>query len=724
MRLKRYLLAGFGLCFCWGAGLSVSAQVSPHSPADQPADTLSPESRYAFYMESLRQLDLQALPLLSQTDCRLSDLESECYRYYRLQAHRDMPADLSRLLAEKRQGVDYRRSYIDSLYYLQALQALNAKTPDWEKAGKSIDMALTHNRFFVRAVLFRWTQLQREAERTGVWTACLGYAGEVLPPLGWQPKVRALGDVLYVKLLERIEGLMSEGLYQDAIGQYEEMKRFLLPEFPLFYLPYRERNLLYTAYQGIFNSYYAVAEKAFERGLYQQAQRQALAAHDYYLRYEHYMNGVDRSVLLLEKILTDYRQFMRYADADEKAYYAAMVDTIKAHTGLEVPPLTLEVIYDMEAELRLAEAASAKAEAELLAENAIRTADKPAVVAKPTVSAEPALPETPDKHPAVAEETASKQMPSAPSATPAPSIQEPLSIKQQKWTLVYAQKQWDYYVEQARLYRAKRQFIAAQEAYAMGDSIRRYYPVRTPADFKAEMVANNLLCVEQLLNKAQYRLWQNDLAQSDSLYYKALSLTVQMEPEARTPFYSLIDAFEEQRKRLLCRHQQQVWEAKHKEIRRQLSFGDAQAAGRLIAEADTLYWADRALDMPCLSDTAVLGGLRRQWTHLYTYRQLMDTARQLLSEQDSLGYIRYELAADDYFDRQNMETYVANASTLFSRLAFTQDFPLMVCYLLVCMEDGRDADVDFVSGYLKTFNYNSPLLDQLRKKGKKNRSGQ
>lgn len=723
MRLKRYLWAGFGLCFCLSGGLSVLAQASVpaslQAQTDQPADTLSPESRYAYYMESLRQLDLQALPLLSQTDCRLSELESECYRYYRLQAHRDMPADLNRLLAEKRQGVDYRRSYIDSLYYLQALQALNAKTPDWEKADKSIDMALTHNRFFVRAVLFRWTQLQREAERTGVWTACLGYAGEVLPPLGWQPKVRALGDVLYVKLLERIEGLMSEGLYQDAIGQYEELKRYLQPEFPLFYLPYRERNLLYTAYQGIFDSYYAVAEKAFERGLYQQAQRQALAAHDYYLRYERYMNGVDRSVLLLEKILTDYRQFMRYADADEKAYYAAMVDTITAHTGLEVPPLTLEVIYDMEAELRLAEAASAKAEAELLAENAMRpdlTADKPvATVTEPTAAS---------AEPAATEETAAEQTPPAPSVAPAPSAQEPLSIKQQKWTLAYAQKQWDYYVEQARLYRAKRQFIAAQEAYAMGDSIRRYYPVRTPADFKAEMAANNLLCVEQLLNKAQYRLWQNDLAQSDSLYHRALTITVQMEPEARTPFYSLIDAFEEQRKRLLCRQQQQAWEEKHKEIRRQLSFGDAQAAGRLIAEADTLYRADRAMEMPCLSDTAVLGGLRRQWTHLHTYRQLMDTARQLLSEQDSLGYIRYELAADDYFDRQHMETYVADATTLFSRLAFTQDFPLMVCYLLVCMEDGRDADADFVSGYLKTFNYNSPLLDQLRKKGKKNRSGQ
>lgn len=703
MRLNRLILVAV-----FGTGLCFAAQA-------RTVDTLSPERRYEQYMESLRGLDLQTLALLAQTDCRLSDLESECYRYYRLQAHREIPADLGRLLHEKRQAIDYRRAYIDSLYYLQALQALNAKTPDWTQAGKSIDMALNHNRFFVRAVLFRWTQLQREAERTGEWTACLAYANATLPPLGWQPKVRALGDVLYVKLLERIEQLMSEGLYQDAITLYEEMKRYLLPEFPVFYLPHRERNLLYTAYQGIFNSYYTVAEKALERGLYQQAQRQALSAHDYYLRYERYMNGVDRSILLLEKILTDYRQFMRYADEDEKAYYAAMVDTIAARTGLEVPPLTLEVIYDMEAELRLAEAASAKAAAELLAENAEQT---PQTVEAPREEAvaEQATVEATDQRPASA-------LPGRPAPSAAVPASEPLSIKQQKWTLAYAQKQWDYYVEQARLYRAKRQFIPAQEAYAMGDSIRRYYPVRTPADFKAEMAANDLLCAEQLLNKAQYRLWQHDLKQGDSLYRRALAIAEKTEPERRAPFYSLLDAFEEQRRRLLCQQQQQAWDEKIKEIRRQLSYGKDETAGRLIAEAEDLYQAGRLSETICIADTGALNVLRGQWSHLYTYRRILDTASSRLAVQDSLAFIRYSLSADDYFETHGLGHYVSGATTLFSRLSFEQDFPLMVCYILVCLEEGRDSDADFVSGYLRTFNYNSPLLDQIRKKVKKNRGG-
>ncbi|MDE6105522.1 MAG: hypothetical protein K2F84_00315, partial [Bacteroidales bacterium] len=122
-----------------------------------------------------------------------------------------------------------------------------------------------------------------------------------------------------------------------------------------------------------------------------------------------------------------------------------------------------------------------------------------------------------------------------------------------------------------------------------------------------------------------------------------------------------------------------------------------------------------------LSDTATLAVLRRQWTHLNTYRLMSDTAQMLLQAQDSLGFIRQELAADAYFARQALGTYVADAATLFSRLTFEHDFPLLVSYLQVCLEDGRETEAETLVNYLKTYDYRSPLLDQLRKKSKKNR---
>lgn len=721
MRLNRFrLTAWISLGFC---GLASAQPLSRNGLASPPPDSLTPEARYEYYMESVRGLDIRTLALLAQTDCRLSELESDCYRYYRLQAGSDIPDDLARLMAAKRQAVDYRRSYIDSLYYLQALQALNAKTPDWARADKSIAQALTHNRFFVRAVLFHWTQLQRTATLTGDWTACLAYANATLPPLGWHPKVRALGDALYLKLLEHIEGLMADGLYQDAITLYEEMRRELLPEFPLFYLPHRERNLLYTAYQGIFSSYYAVAEKAFERGLYQQAQRQALSAHDYYRRHVQYMSGVDRSLLLLDRILNDYTRFMRYADEDERAYYAAMVDTIAARTGLAVPPPVPADVYDMTAELRLAQAdylddvEAVEAVAPVTPVPVAPEAETPdlAVLTEPVAAAEaPAVSEPePPAQPA--------EKPAVPVTQTAVAPVEPTSIQQQKWSLGYAQKQWDTYVERARLYKANRQFIAAQEAYAMGDSIRQAYPVRTSAGFKAEMAANERLCVEQLLNKAQYRLWQNDMTQSDSLYRRALAIVEKAEPDYRTPLYSLLDGFEEQRKQLLCRQLRRNWEDKLREARRQLNFGRADSVAYLLSEADALYEADRTDGQACLSDTVALAVLRKQAAHLLTYRRMSDTAQALLQAQDSLGFIRRELAADAYFAQQGMGTYVSDATPLLTRLTFAHDFPLLVAYLRVCLEDGREAEAAYAMDYLKANDYRSPLLDQLRKTSRKGR---
>ncbi|MDE5606619.1 MAG: hypothetical protein K2I68_04900, partial [Bacteroidales bacterium] len=189
MRLNRFRLTAW-LClgFC---GWATAQPLSLNAADALPLDSLTPEARYERYMETVRGLDVRTLALLAQTDCRLSELESDCYRYYRLQMGSDIPDDLAHLMAAKRQAVDYRRSYIDSLYYLQALQALNAKPPDWAQADKSIAQALTHKRYFVRAVLFHWTQLQRTATLTGDWTACLAYANATLPPLGWHPKVRA-----------------------------------------------------------------------------------------------------------------------------------------------------------------------------------------------------------------------------------------------------------------------------------------------------------------------------------------------------------------------------------------------------------------------------------------------------------------------------------------------------------------------------------------------------
>lgn len=749
--MKKYGLGLWGL-LCVGIWQSVlSAQDAPLSPVsladtaihalpstqaavERPEISADSQARYNLRMwERLSDIDTRTLFRLAQSDCFLSDIESECYVHYQLHRY-PMPTEMAALLELKRQQIDYKRSYIDSLYYLQALQALNGRVPDWDLAERSLERALVHNRYFVRAVMFRWVQLQRRAAQTGVWDTCLDYASATLPPLGWHPKIHALGNELYIKILDAIDRMMDDGLYQDALSLFDRMKACFRPEYELYYMPHREQNQLYTAYQGIFISYYVVAEKAYARGLYRQAQKQALAAYDYYVRNEVYMSGVNASLSLLERILTDYRRFMAYADADEKAYYEAMAAVITEKTGLDLPPLSDGVIYDMADELRLAEAASALAEAEWAAEQALLTA--PVLSPGGSVRTEalgaslPTGPETghdgtgsiqravsaPEPPLASAEE---QTAPHSATAVHAPAQTPASSFKAHKWSLPYAQKQWEFYVEQARLFRAKRQFIKAADAYAMADSVHRYYAVRVPSDYRNDVADNDLLCTEQLLNKAQYRLWQNDMDKADSLYRQALAIVGRTAPEARNPFYSLMEAFDEQKAKLLCRQSQNRWEQLVREVNRQLAVGQVEAVAKTIEDLDRLQAEDRQRPQACLSDTSALAVCRLRWRHLGVYRQLMDSAAGLLAASDSIGFVRCRLSADRYFEQAGMGVYVQGNATLFGDLSYERNFPLLVTYMQVCVEDGREAEVDFIWSYLKSYNYSMPLLDQLRKKAKK-----
>lgn len=768
MGLKKRVWRGWlgGCVFLWTSGLVSASTIAALPPL--PTDSLSIEWHYAHYMQRLDAIELQSLPLLSQSDCRLLDLESETYRYYRLLHSRTIPYDLAGKMAQKRQIIDHKRSFIDSLYYVQALQALNANPPDEALAEKSIEMALTHHRFFVRAVCLRWSRLQREAEKTGKWTACLDYARATLSPLGWHEKVQDLGQTLYLKLLSSIEALIKDGLYQDALVLYGQMKQYLRPETASYYQPRRESEMIHTAYQGIFEAYYKVAEKAYQRGLYQQAQGQALAAHDYYKQHGRYMDGVDKSLLLLKKIGLDYRRFMLYADEDEQAYYAAMTDTIALHTGLDFAPETAtvtehaavavitptEVITPTttkpEAKTEMIAAAAEPVvtpvaeekpvlvvktatvepmatpiveEKPVLVAEAVKPVEAPAtkpiepqVIATEPVKVEtrPTVVEKPMTKPIVTEsivtelakvETKSTVVEKPMAAAVAEPKPEPEPIKQPKWSLAYAQKQWDIYIEQARLHHAKRQFAAAREAYLTGDSIRRAYPIRVSSGFEAERAQNDRACVEQWLNKAQYRLWKNDWAQSDSLYRRALAVVEQTPIEERTTLYGLIDAFETKKAQLWCRHQQQLWQEKLKALQSQLALGRVSEVERQLSDLDQVRFEVQTQgptnEAVCLLDTARLDSLRRQAHHLSAYHRLLLAAQTALTAADTMAFIRGCQEAEAYFNTHHMAAFTAPITPLLERLTLEQNLPMMTVYLLTCIEDGHLDEADFAAAFLK-----------------------
>ena len=99
------------------------------------------ESQEENFLRRIDQIKTEPLELLPASDCRLDQLEEEVFKTYYTQGQ-EIPLQIKVSLQRKRQQIDFMRSHIDSLYYMQALQAINKETPDWDEAMENIEKSL------------------------------------------------------------------------------------------------------------------------------------------------------------------------------------------------------------------------------------------------------------------------------------------------------------------------------------------------------------------------------------------------------------------------------------------------------------------------------------------------------------------------------------------------------------------------------------------------------
>ena len=136
------------------------AAQSPLSPREE--DSL---------VQLIRQIPTSPLEVLPVSDCRLDAIEKDLSARQAV-SKISIPASVSTALHLKRSTIDAMRIYIDSLYYIQALQAVNQTEPDYEAAMQAIEKSLLHNRFYARSVVFKMNHLLKR-ERNA--QACLRY---------------------------------------------------------------------------------------------------------------------------------------------------------------------------------------------------------------------------------------------------------------------------------------------------------------------------------------------------------------------------------------------------------------------------------------------------------------------------------------------------------------------------------------------------------------------
>ncbi|MDE7338785.1 MAG: hypothetical protein K2M92_05790, partial [Bacteroidales bacterium] len=299
---RRFLQIAIGL-----AGF-LSAPLAAQNP-------LSPREEDSI-VRLIQQIPTAPLEVLPVSDCRLDAMEKDFAA--REAAGLPTPAPVSVALRLKRNIIDAMRIHIDSLYYIQALQAVNQEKPDYEAAMQAIEKSLLHNRFYARSVVFKMNYLLKK-ERNA--QACLRYLNRTLQEYSSNPKVRNMAQTTYDTLMIQVERMLADKRCRDALDLYGLIHLYCRESFPLHRLVYKEKLLENRAYQGLYDSYMAIAEKVWRQNQDRMVQKYAMMAYDFFEENEAHMNGVNTSLDLLYRLACRYLTYAEEAEDDERDYY-------------------------------------------------------------------------------------------------------------------------------------------------------------------------------------------------------------------------------------------------------------------------------------------------------------------------------------------------------------------------------------------------------------------
>lgn len=642
----------FGLA---GVLSSPLAAQNPLSPRE--ADSL---------VQLIRQIPTSPLEALPVSDCRLDAIEKDLAA--REASGLPTPAPVSAALRLKRNAIDAMRIHIDSLYYMQALQAVNQTVPDYGAAMQAIEKSLLHNRFYARAVVFKMNHLLKR-ERNA--QACLRYLNQTLQEYASNPKVRNMAQTTYDTLLLQMERMLNDNRCRDALDLYGLMERYCRESFPLRRLTYKEKLLENKAYQGLYDSYMAIAEKVWRQNQDRMVQKYAMMAYDFFVENEAHMNGVNTSLDLLYRLACRYLAYAGQAEDEERDYYLTLADDIVKKTGL---PVQLPVVYDAEQDMY---------------DDWNRF-----------LAAKDVMPE----EPVPAREHA-----------PAP---EPLAKKPAGRASAQVMEQYAACMEQANVLRNRRRF---PQALALLDSAARLaaeYALKPDPDFASAYASTSTSAVEQLVNKAVYNLWTNKETEAEALYGQAVAafdtyrrqwpedLSTQMQIQ------QILSDYSDKKNENACRKRNKGQQELYNRFYRQLSYGNAETAGAELKLLQELRRQSEAEEFAtCPFDTVPLDKAEAVFTDWALYRRAMAQALSV-SEEDVPSLVDAYRHALDLFDSLGLAQYVPAPVSLFSRLSSNRKYAVLYEWGLLCIMRGEREQAQFLLSFLQAQGYRKPGMDR------------
>lgn len=622
-------------------------------------------------ISKINAIKLQPLSILPKVDCDLDDLERE---YYTTQTHIAPSIDIA--LKSKREQIDYMRSYIDSLYYVQAIELLIKDSNNWGAANKYIDIALMHNSLNKDAILLKLAYLDRENKTHEL----LKYSSSLIDKYVSNAEVIKALNKIYQNSLNDIETLIDNGLFNDALTLLNKCTKYFFSNKAthtknnIERVLYRENNIKYLAHQGIFNSFYSVAETALNQDLYLMANNYTTTAYNYYVNNVKYMSGVNPSLSLFDKLIKKYTSFLQYSDQEDRAFYKTNIENIQKLTSENFASyndfdLNKEIIsklnyYNSSAKERISTNKIEKRDEVIINQDLIKTI----------------------------------------------SSQDKLSNAKAN---VYFNKLY----ENTKIAYSERKFYTAYSLIQKADTLILNYEIKVDEDFNKFSTESAIKAIEQMLNKALYRLWNNDFANADSAYYKAMNISYKYNTEENLQIQNLISNYKFQKQNVLkVKVESQVnnFLLKADQMLRHNDFTDFKY---YLNRAKTiLNNFENEVKSNLKIDTNIFNALKEVKQEYIYFDSIFNELETTLAKGLSIEYINNYLDFHDLFMKSKLHSYSpASYNTLFKTLSTKNDYNTIFTWAKMEMEKEDWDMAHFLISYLIEVECDVPDLEKTHK---------
>ncbi|MDR1973465.1 MAG: hypothetical protein LBQ31_02200 [Bacteroidales bacterium] len=684
--------------------------------------------------DTIRAIPLSPLSILPASDCMLDRYEN-----------RKILSETQRTaIAEKRAEIDFKRTYIDSLYYVEAMLS-----PD--NALALLDRSLLHNKFFIPAIVEKINILLRLED----WEKTLSFWKSSVDYLYHSEIMQRITHTVFLHCINKMEELNRSGNEQQTLELYELLRTYFVN---LSYDTKREKEILQQAHRGIFRSYLSVAQRALSIGLENMAQNYGIKAQNYYMMYRDDMESDNKAKSLLLTIAARYRAFASLSDSDEKQFYLAQIDSIysqlritnyelrTAGDGLESVGVAVSEVAEASNnyELRTAgdglesvgsaavsEVAEASNNYELrTAGDGLESVGGAAVSGVPLAEDVPKAPKVPKvpkvadvanittatdlaKVPEISEVAKIPEVTKIPEVAKAPAVAKkaqtvsPASLTKPRLT-PSLKKQVDVALDLAYLFRSERKFYPAHLQF------EKAYELYPSIETEKALKKNLMDVVEQLLNKAQYQLWNSKQKISDSLYREAVALCERYQSSTNAEITSLFINYLQKRNEVICR--QFALEAVKEEKRaiRLMQYG------KLYEGLTSLKRLKAEIEVgDCHVDTSVLIKHILTGENARKYYSLKDMARQNLQKGDTLAFIAQWLHADTLYLKGDFSEYVTDFKPLIHYLEQMKDIRISEKWMILCLQNNDSGMLDILMKYIAEQNPKSKVLRMVKKQLKR-----